>query len=320
MLLPVSWTTRIAGADAVSELKNVRINKTEHSFLIRGVSRKNPVVLFVHGGPGCSEIPYVVKYQRKLEKYFTIVHYDQRGSGKSFHAKEDYSDLTVAKLISDLKSIISYICQTLGKDKIILAGHSFGTEIAIRTAAEFPDHIMAYVGIGQMAYTSQSELEGLSYCLQKAKEAGQEKDYQNLLALREQLEAGKGAVPRSYIRKYGGAARLINDNRDYAMALLFRPEYSIRDAVKFIRGLSVSQRLFGTTSEQTAEAVRSLEMPCYFLQGAYDYMTSTKIAKQYFEEIQAPEKEFVLFERSAHFPQFEERDRYLEWMKGKFCS
>lgn len=84
MLLPVSWTWKIKGDDAVSELCSVKINGTDHSFLIRGASLKNPVIIFVHGGPGCSEIPYVVKYQKELEGFFTIVHYDQRGSGKSY--------------------------------------------------------------------------------------------------------------------------------------------------------------------------------------------------------------------------------------------
>lgn len=320
MLLPMSWTTKISGDGAVSELREAKINGTRLTLLIRGEKRSNPVMVFVHGGPGCSEIPYVVKYQRKLEKYFTIVHYDQRGSGKSYHKKEDYSDLTVEKMIGDLREIISYVCMEFGKEKIILAGHSFGTEIAIRTAARFPEQILAYIGIGQMAYTAQSEIEGVNYCLDQAKRHGRKKDYQQLLVIKEQLEKGKGAVPRKYVRRYGGAARLINDNRDYVLSVLFRPEYSAGDAVRFVKGLSVAAKLFGTAEGETAESVRSLEMPCYFLQGRYDYMTSTKIAGKYLEEIQAPEKEFVLFEKSAHFPQFEEKEKYMEWMVKKFIS
>lgn len=320
MLLPISWTWKIKGNDAVSELRNIHINGTKHAFLIRGKSRKNPVILFVHGGPGCSEIPYVAKYQKELEKYFTIVHYDQRGSGKSFHWKEDYSDITVSLLIEDLKCIINYICKELDKDKIILAGHSFGTEIALRTAAVFPDKIAAYVGIGQMAYTALSEKEGLRFCLEGAKKAHRQKDYDALMGIKEQIDAGKGAVPRTYIRRYGGGARLINDNRDYLSSLITRPEYSIPDAIRFVKGLSVAQKLYGTAEGETAEAVRQLSVPCYFLQGKYDYMTSTRIAKQYFEELTAPEKEFVLFEKSAHFPQFEEEEKYTEWMREKFST
>ncbi len=318
MILPISWTKKIRGRNAVSALKKVIINGEEHAFLIRGKDRRNPVIIFVHGGPGCSEIPYVVKYQRELEKNFTIVHYDQRGSGKSYHRKTDYSKLTVSTLVEDLKSIIRYICREFKKEKIILVGHSFGTEIGLRTAAEFPEHILAYVGIGQMSYTSEGETDSLEFCMAGAKKRNQKKDYQELLAMREAIEAGETSVPRKYVRKYGGASRGMNDNADYLLALLFRPEYSIADAVKFVRGLSASRNLFGTTPHELAVDVREINVPCYFLQGKYDYMTSTKAARKFFDEIKAPEKEFVVFEKSAHFPQFEEKEKYAAWMKKKF--
>lgn len=315
MLLPISRTPKIKGTRAISELRSVTINGAEHSFLIRGASTENPIILFVHGGPGCSEIPYVVKYQKELESFFTIVHYDQRGSGKSYHKGDDYSGLSVPMLMDDLECIITYICSSFKKEKLILAAHSFGTEIAIRTAARFPDKLTAYIGIGQMAYTSESEIVILRFCLKGARQNHHRKTYKRLLSLKENIYLGRGAVPRKYVRKYGGAARQINDNRDYLAAFLFRPEYSITDVVRFFKGLGVSQRLYGTAPGQTAEAVRELQIPCFFLQGKYDYMTSTKIAKKYFDEIQAPEKEFVLFEHSAHFPQFEEKEQFLKWMK-----
>ena len=77
--------------------------------MIRGVDSSNPILIFVHGGPGCSEIPYVRKYQKELEKQFTIVHYDQRGSGKSYHFFEDYSNLTTDLLVEDLLALTDYI-------------------------------------------------------------------------------------------------------------------------------------------------------------------------------------------------------------------
>lgn len=171
-----------------------------------------------------------------------------------------------------------------------------------------------------MAYTAQSEIEILDFCLKGAGKSNQVKECQKLIALRKQIEMGKGAVPRKYVRKYGGAAIQINNNRDYLAAFILRPEYSIIDIAKFIKGLSVSQKLYGAAEGETAEVVRELKVPCYFLQGRFDYMTSTKIAKKYFDEIKAPEKEFVLFEQSAHFPQFEEKEKYFKWIKEKFSD
>ena len=320
MLLPFSFTPAIAGENAISEFRTVKINGTHLVFLIRGENRTNPVILFVHGGPGCSEIPYVVKYQRELEKYFTIVHYDQRGSGKSYHFGEDYSDLYVSVLIKDLTCCIEYVCDFLKKDKIIVAAHSYGTEIATRTLALYPEKVQAYIGIGQMAYTNQSEKEGWNYCLNKARSHHQPKDCQRLLEMKEQIDAGKTAVPRKIIKKYGGKERLINSDLDYLFSFLLRPEYSAVDMVRFVKGLFASARLFGTAEGQTAEEVKALPFPVYILQGKYDYMTSTKIAKRYYDELEAPEKEFVLFEKSGHFPQFEENDKYAKWLIKKFVG
>ena len=83
-LLSPTWTPKIKGNNSVSELRKVQINGTDIEMMIRGNNKDNPVIIFVHGGPCCSEIPYVRKYQDTLEKSFTIVHYDQRGSGKSY--------------------------------------------------------------------------------------------------------------------------------------------------------------------------------------------------------------------------------------------
>lgn len=89
-----TWTPAIKGENSISLYKQVMINGADHQIMIRGEDKRNPVIIFVHGGPGCSEIPYVRKYQKEWEKHYTIVHYDQRGSGKSYKFNEDYSQLT----------------------------------------------------------------------------------------------------------------------------------------------------------------------------------------------------------------------------------
>ena len=93
-LLFPTWTPTIDAEDSISELETMQINGAELAVMIRGHQKSNPIVLVVHGGPCCSEIPYIRKYQKELEKEFIMVHYDQRGSGKSYHFFEDYSDLS----------------------------------------------------------------------------------------------------------------------------------------------------------------------------------------------------------------------------------
>ena len=104
-----TWTPKIEGVNSIAVLKPIEINGTKLEVMIRGDDKRNAIIIFVHGGPGCSEIPYVRKYQDLLEEHFTIIHYNQRGSGKSFHFFEDYSNITTDKHVDDLLALTEYV-------------------------------------------------------------------------------------------------------------------------------------------------------------------------------------------------------------------
>ena len=319
-----TWTSSIAGENSISELKQVAINGTKHEVMIRGKDINNPVILFVHGGPGCSEIPYAAKYQDLLEKDFTVVQYDQRGSGKSYHFFEDYSNLSTDLLVDDLLAMTDYISSRFDKEKIILIGHSFGTYLGVLAANKAPEKYEAYIGIGQMSDTYQSEQDSLYYCIQQAKLQGSTSDYEYLQSLIPKLENGELLVmPRDYVRKYGGAARLIDDNKDYITGFLFGSEYNLLDVIRYSRGVAESQNiLISQAMDNPLPAlVTNLNLPFYFIMGQYDYMTSASAAKTYFEKISTVYgKEYILYENSAHYPQFEEKERFYNWMRENFGS
>ncbi|URN93310.1 MAG: alpha/beta hydrolase [Candidatus Pristimantibacillus lignocellulolyticus] len=311
-----TWTPRIAGDNSISTLEQVEINGTNHEVMIRGVDRRNPVVIFVHGGPGCSEIPYVRKYQDILEKNYTIVHYDQRGSGKSYHFFEDYSDLSTDLLVDDLLALTDYVQKELDQEKVLLIGHSFGTYIGMKSVAKAPDKFVAYIGIGQVADHVKSELDSLNYSVEQAKLSGNLKDVAQLEQLRSSIEQGDKLTPRNIVRKYGGAARLIDDNRDYYTGFIFNPEYNLLDVIRYLRGVSLSQEILIKEESQNniTTIVDSVEIPIYFVMGQYDYMTSVNAAREYYDMLEAPKKEFIIFKKSAHYPQFEEEELFAEWL------
>lgn len=311
-----TWTPSIKGDNSISTLQQVDINGTGHEVMIRGVDRSNPVILFVHGGPGCSEIPYVVKYQQLLERDYTIVHYDQRGSGKSYHFFEDYSNLSTDLLVDDLLELTDYVRGKLEQDKVILIGHSFGTYIGTKAAAKAPEKFYAYIGIGQMADTKASEVDSLEYSIEQARLAGNQSDVDMLEGSRAGIERGEALAPRTMVRKYGGAARLIDDNRDYVTGFLLRPEYNLLDVVRFLKGVIVSQDLLlpEALQQHLTELVPRLEIPTYFVMGKYDYMTTVQAARSYFDTLEAPLKDFVVFDQSAHYPQFEEKELFSKWL------
>ncbi|GGH60592.1 alpha/beta hydrolase [Paenibacillus silvae] len=321
-LLFPTWTPGIEGKNSISRLEQIDINGTGHEVMIRGVDRTNPVLLFVHGGPGCSEIPYVRKYQRELEQHFTIVHYDQRGSGKSYHFTEDYSNLTTDMLVDDLIALTKHVTEELQQDKVVLIGHSFGTYIGMKAVAKAPEQFQAYIGIGQMGDTVQSEIETLDYTIKQANTAGNTEDVRELELLRNAIHQGEGLTPRTFVQKYGGSARQISENGDYAAGFLFGPEYNGLDVIRFYTGILQSQD--GLVREALEKPLPGLvdevHVPVYFLMGQYDYMTTLKEADIYLNKLKAPRKELIVFHHSAHYPQFEENDRFTTWLYEHFKS
>ena len=56
-------------------------------------------------------------------------------------------------------------------------------------------------------------------------------------------------------------------------------------------------------------------MPVYFVEGRFDQLVPTEVARDYYDALRTPYKEFVLFENSAHSPPFEEPDRFVQLMR-----
>lgn len=321
-ILP-TWTPSIKGTHSISELQKVSVNDTELSVMIRGADRNNPAVLFVHGGPCCSEIPYVRKYQKQLEQDFVMIHYDQRGSGKSYEFGKDYSSVTAATHASDLIALSEYLKRNLGKDKLILAGHSYGTYLATMAAAQRPDLYRVYIGIGQMADTCESESVTLKKCIAAAEQAKNKKDFAELKKLEPSVLKGEAILPRTYVRKYGFAARNVNEATDYRRGFLFSPEYSLIDAVRLRTASAKHQTRLAmeTVRRPIFTLVAELNLPVWFVMGKYDGMTAPEAAEGYLHRLGGTEaKEFLLFENSAHYPHLEEKDRFSRWMKETFGS
>ncbi|MBR4469973.1 MAG: alpha/beta hydrolase [Erysipelotrichaceae bacterium] len=313
-----TYTTKIEGENAISELKMVDINGTKLAVMIRGADKNNPVLLCITGGPSGSEIMMIKDIESELEKHFTVVHYDQRGAGKSFSVREDYSKLNYEQHVADLIALTEYIREYLGKDKVYLLGHSYGTYLGTLAANEKPEYYKAYVGIGQMSDMKEAEYYSLLSCVDAAKEKGNHKDVKYLESIAEKVHNGEMICPRKYVRKYGFAEHnKTNTMSSLLKGLLFGPEYNLADSAKMIYSAMkyamplAMQSMANPLNELAPEA----KVPTYFLLGKYDGMTNTKAAREYFDSLGGDvRKKFILFENSAHSPQIEENEAYVKWM------
>ncbi|MBQ6493042.1 MAG: alpha/beta hydrolase [Erysipelotrichaceae bacterium] len=313
-------TRPLEGENSIAELKSIRINDTDIWATIRGQDKNNPVLLCVTGGPCGTEIPLIEMYEKELEKHFTIVHYDQRGAGKSFSFFKDYSDLTYEDHVNDLIALSEYLCTYLNKEKIYLLGHSYGTFLATVAASRRPDLYEAYVGIGQMSDVARAESYSLESCIEAAKEKGNTKDAEYLESIREKVKNGETICPRNYVRKYGFAEHeKSNAVAQLVKSIVFGPEYNIMDGIKFFYSAAkhAMPLAMQCVKDPLPELVKEIKVPTYFLLGKYDGMTNTKAAREYFDELNATEgKQFIIFDNSAHSPQVEENEKFVEWMSN----
>jgi pimeloyl-ACP methyl ester carboxylesterase len=118
--------------------------------MIRGESRTNPPLILLYGGPGLSETPFFRRFNAPLEKTFTVVYWDQRGSGKSFDRKIPRASMTVEQFIVDLDELVEAVLDRVGRKKVTILGHSWGSALGVLYAARFPEKVAAYVGTAQV--------------------------------------------------------------------------------------------------------------------------------------------------------------------------
>jgi pimeloyl-ACP methyl ester carboxylesterase len=306
-------------AASISEKIHVNINGVEQGMFIKSKDVSHPVLLYLHGG--MPEYFLAQQYPAGLEDYFTVVWWEQLGSGISYSADITPETMTLEQMISDTLEVTNYLRHRFGKDKIYLMGHSAGTFIGIQTAARAPELYYAYIGIAQMSYQLKSERLAYEYVLTQFKENGNLKMVQKLEEAPVTMTDG---TPDAYLALRDKAMHSLGIGTMHVMKSvitgIFLPSLTCRDYTlkeKFNMWLAKSRsgvsplwdRMLNT---DLSKQVPELDLPVYFFEGIYDYTCSYMEAKSYFTKLKAPLKGFYTFEQSAHSPVFEEPEKMLK--------
>jgi len=309
---------------AIAELEKQTIGGSDQWLLIRGTDRRQPVILFLHGGPGTAQIGFATSVQGELEKHFVVVNWDQRGAGLSFTSRQQLEGtMTIEQFLADLLEVVQMLLSRFGQDKLFLVGHSWGTILGTLFASRYPQYLHAYIGVGQIGHMLQGEQASYDYVLQKAEETGNRKAQKELAALAAQpMDLKRIGVERKWLRTFGGVTHTLNFTRWVMGQGLRSTTYTLMDLVKFGRGAAFSlQSLWGEVMEiDLFRLVPELKLPVWFFTGRYDYNTPFSVAERYYEILQAPRKQWVWFEHSAHAAPFEEPEaftRELVQIKGE---
>ena len=301
----------------------IDVNGDRQNIRIRAAKQGLTPILFVHGGPGVCDRHLVLKNQSALAENYTLVCWDQRGSGKSYTPQIKEQKLTLRTYLDDVRAVIDKVCEPTGSQKLVLAGHSWGSVLGLITAKEYPQKIAAYIGQGQFIDGWKNEEISYAFCVEEAKKRGNKK------ALK-QLEGGapsEGRYPsdkammtqRDWLSKFGGGTWKKQQGLigSLLLPLLKSPEYSLAEIGKYASGaLYLSKALWNDVVSQHLGGIEELDMPVIITQGDHDFNTPTVLAKEWFEKLNAPYKKWISFAESAHSPIFEEPQKWGEEVKN----
>lgn len=309
---------------AVNLIETVELGGVEQALIIRGANEELPVLIEVHGGPGSPEFGAYRKYLPELEAYFIVVHWEQRGAGKSFFKPDSTDELLPSRFVDDLVELTGYLQEHFGKEKVFLLGHSWGSYLTMKAAYQNPEDYYAVINCGQLVNFTSNELVGYQKVLSEASNRNDEKGIEKLLAIGAPVGGvykdgiRSLGVERSYVSAYGFSSVDTVLMRSFPVDAVSVPEYSFGDKVKYFRGIMQSLSIILGGYEEGSlnlfEEVPELEVPYYVFQGSDDYQTPIPIAKAYFDFIQADVKEFRVADNAAHLALFEKPDEFMDYI------
>ena len=286
----------------INESMYVDINGTKQWISIYGKDRNNPVLLYLHGGPGSStsEFDYVIT--RKWADIYTVVTWDQRNCGKSYSKEQDKTPLTRELFMTDGREMTEFILSYMSKDKITLLGHSWGSAYGANLALEYPEYYEAFIGTGQLVDSYENEVRIKEAAVRWAA------DDKEMLALTEKLTPEKMNMEHFNARNtlmntYGYG--MMKDGSDYSLpaAIIFNPYYSLKDWVDyFSRNMNVYLDFMFSNglADFSLKDRTNYKVPYININGDMDYQTNYIYAQEYFDKLEAPYKKMYIMKDTSH--------------------
>ena len=312
---------KVVSDNGVEEMLEIPIGGTQQWISVHGRDRANPVLLMIHGGPASPEIPTSWYFQSGWEDYFTVVQWDQRGSGKTYNANDPkviQPTLSADRITEDAGEVVQYLRARYGKEKIFVLGHSWGSLVGLQLAHRHPEWLYAYIGMGQVIDGKAGERAGYAETLRVATAKGNAQAVSELKSIAPYPNLD-GSMPvdkidkeRKWSVEFGGLAWNRKDIDYYYDLTKFSPEYTEADIAAINKGSQLSLgALLPSLLGFDYSGVTEWHCPIIIFAGRHDFTTPSSVAADWFKKIHAPEKKLVWFENSAHMMMVEEPGRML---------
>jgi pimeloyl-ACP methyl ester carboxylesterase len=308
--------TRITSSNGIESLERVALGGVDQWILIRAEDQSLPVLMWLHGGPGSPTMPLASQHDQELIKHFVVVHWDQRGAGKSYSPGIPTSTMVVDQFVSDTYELTQILRERFEEPKIYLIGHSWGTQVGMLTVSRYPEMYYAFIAIGQFVHSPAADAASYQFVFEQASMRENEKALRELEAIGPPpfTTVKEKSTIEKWINAFGGTGRQFT-SINFIFDMLFSPDYTISDFFSYIRGMQFSRKTMFANGEyyqvNLFDQAISFDVPIYFFQGRYDYSTPGEVAVRYFEMLDSPHKSLIWFEDSAHFLQWEEPQKFL---------
>jgi pimeloyl-ACP methyl ester carboxylesterase len=305
-------TTPVACASSAQPLDEkgyVRIGGIEQWITIKGSRCANPVILFLHGGPGNPNSPFAASMYASWEKDFTIVQWDQRAAGMTFGRNKPRDDerLTIEQMRDDGLAVAAYLQHHLAQRKIILMGSSWSSILGVHMIRAGPELFYAYIGSSHIVGSRENQATTYTRLLAMAREAGDKDSIGKLEAVGTPpwINPRNSGIVRRVVYKYE-AMHTDPPPKSWTIA----PEYaSAKAQADYEGGEDYSYIQFvGMKGDGMYAGVdlpklgTTFSIPFYMVQGEQDLLTLPDVSRRYFDSIHAPRKEFVSIPRAGHDP------------------
>lgn len=307
---------------SVAKLERIELGGVPQWILIRGNNANSPILLKVHGGPGQAEMA-TVGLNRLLEKDFVVVEWDQRGAGKSAASFEPTSAMKLEQIVADTVELTERLLKRFDQKSLILVGHSWGSIVGMKAIQKRPALYRAFVSTGQIANYSEGLRVGYDFLIVEASRRNNAAALRDLITIGQPPYEGSDSGAKRDIHGRWltdfGALWHSSDKFDRIGWMISSVEYSWPEKLGYTRAAerAFSLLLPDLLSIDLATSVPAVAVPVYFAVGRHDYLAPTEVSRAFFSRLVAPQKEWIWFEKSAHFPQWEEVEKFHDLLANK---
>lgn len=311
----------------INESMYIDINGQEQWINIYGEDMNNPVMLYLHGGPGQSSSAGDYVVLRKLAKDYTVVNWDQRNCGKTWSHDPKNEPITAEILRSDILEVVKYVLDYTGKEKLTLLGNSWGTLYGCDFALDHPEYVECIISTSQVVDAAVSDAALRDLYLEWSENDPEFHELAEKFDPNLNYSDENNEIYFKLAEKYTLDGHIpVDENAEGDMnvekAVFFNPYYSIGELFDLLR-YTISKKGYslytdfmftgGCYETFTLMDRTEYEMPIYIIEGNMDYIALHTVAKDYYDRISAPDKDFIYIDggHNATFTHSEELAEYV---------